>query len=158
MRHIRNEYLDNWITSVRSRFGLQIISHRNPFFSCVKKIKEGYFVGIAMDQNMPANAIFTPFLGRMAATTPLTALLSLKTQTPIFPARITRNDKNEITVTIENPIIPDKNYSEENLYKLVEKLNQKLEGWIKQNPELWLWAHNRWKREKDAPPNKEQVK
>ena len=150
-RHIRNPYIDKWITSLRQRFGMEIISHRNPFFSCVKKLKKGYMVGIAMDQNMPANAIFSPFLGRMCATTPLTALLALKMQTPVFPLKVTRNPDGVIKAVFEKPIFPDKTYSEENVKNMVNVLNRKLEDWIKQAPHLWLWAHNRWKREHDAP-------
>jgi KDO2-lipid IV(A) lauroyltransferase len=157
-RHIRNPHLDNWITQVRQRFGMEIIGHRNPFFSCVKKLKKGYLIGILMDQNMPANAIFTPFLGRMAATTPLTALLSLKTQTPIFPLQVTRQNDGAIRAVFEAPIVPDKTYSEENVYKLTDALNHRLETWIRQTPHLWLWVHNRWKREKDAPKQREKIK
>lgn len=149
-RHIRNPFLDKWITRIRSRFGMEVISHRNPFFPCAKKLKKGWAIGILMDQNMPANAIFAPFLGRYCAITPITALLSLKTQTPIFPVSVTRDQDGILHAVFEKSVIPDTNYSEDNVYKLVEKLNQKLEHWIKTSPHLWLWAHNRWKREYEA--------
>jgi KDO2-lipid IV(A) lauroyltransferase len=149
-RHIRNPYLDKWIISVRSRFGTEIISHRNLFFPCIKMLKKGWSIGILTDQNMPANAIFAPFLGRYCAITPLTALLSLKTQTPIFPLKVTRENNGILRAVFESPIMPDKNYSEQNVRKLVTKLNHKIEEWIKANPPMWLWAHNRWKREREA--------
>ena len=32
-----------------------------------------------------------------------------------------------------------------NKYDLTKKLNQELEEMIVDNPEQWIWTHNRWK-------------
>lgn len=149
VRHIRNPYVDEFILSIRGRFGGDIIGHRAPFFGCAKALKKGRVVGILMDQNMPAGEVYTPFLGRMASTTPLTALLSLKTGCPIFPVHVKRDGEN-LNIVIEPPIQPASAYSEEEVYRLIGRLNERLESWIKEDPAQWLWAHNRWKREKDA--------
>jgi len=148
-RKIRNPYLDEWINKTRRSFGIDIIGHRDPFFSCARAVRRGKFVGILMDQNFPAGDTFLPFFGRQAATSPLTALLALKTQTPIFPVRFCR-DGERIKLIFEPPIICDGPYTEARLSTLLEKLNSRLEDWVRESPEMWLWAHNRWKREKDG--------
>jgi len=148
-RAIRNPFVDAWVTKMRKHFGSDIIFHRDPFFSCVRNLKRGKLLGILMDQNMPAGELYADFLGRPASVTPLTALLSLKMQTPVFPVRITRTPQG-IDAYIEDPILPQEHYSEEHMLDLVNKLNGKIEQWIRQDPSKWLWAHNRWKREKDA--------
>ncbi|MFA5161008.1 MAG: lysophospholipid acyltransferase family protein [Elusimicrobiales bacterium] len=149
-RHMRNPYVDRMLSEIRGRFGGEIIFHREPFFSCVRNIKRGKFLGVLMDQNCPGGEVFTSFFGAMAATSPLSALLSLKTQTPIIPLRVTRRD-GKIIAILEEPIYPAPAYSREELLKLIAVLNGRLESWIRQEPHLWLWAHNRWKREGEAP-------
>jgi Kdo2-lipid IVA lauroyltransferase/acyltransferase len=152
-RRVKNPYVDKWIKEVRVKFGGTVISHKSPFFSCVRNLKRGRFIGILMDQNTPKGEIFVPFFGKMAATTPLTALLALKTKSPIVPLRIVRKDY-KIIAEFEEPIIPTEDYSEEAVKNLVMKLNAKLEEWIKAEPHLWLWAHNRWKRTNDYKQKK----
>jgi len=149
VRHIRNPYVDDMLKAIRTRFGAEVIFHRDPFFSCVRNLKRGKFLGILMDQNCPAGDIYAPFMGRQAATTPLTALLALKLQTPVLPMRVTRAN-GKLLVTFEEPIYPDTAYSPETMHALIDKLNARLEAWIRAEPHLWLWAHNRWKREGDA--------
>ncbi|HOX22995.1 MAG TPA: lysophospholipid acyltransferase family protein [Elusimicrobiales bacterium] len=149
-RHIRNPYVDAWMDKARRHIGSEIISHRNPFFSCVKWLKKGKVLGILMDQNMPYGEVFLPFFGRMASTTPLTALLALKTGAPIFPLRVYRKD-GKINAEFEDPIYPEEGYSDDKVLRLVAVLNARIEAWIAQDPSSWLWAHNRWKREHQAP-------
>ncbi|NLO90445.1 MAG: lysophospholipid acyltransferase family protein [Elusimicrobia bacterium] len=149
-RRIRNPYVDAWMERARQHSGMQIISHKNPFFSCAKWLKKGRILGILMDQNMPYGEVFLPFFGRMASTTPLTALLALKTGLPIFPVRISR-ENGKIVANFEDPIYPEEGYSDETVYRLIQQLNARIEAWVRQNPHDWLWAHNRWKREGQAP-------
>lgn len=149
-RHIRNPFVDAWMDNARRHNGMEIVGHRNPFFSCAKWLKKGKVLGILMDQNMPYGEVFLPFFGRMASTTPLTALLALKTGVPVFPIRIYR-ENDLICAEFEDPIYPEEGYSDEKVYNLVAALNARIEAWITKEPGSWLWAHNRWKRESQAP-------
>jgi len=148
-KHMRNPYVDGMLDGIRRKFGMDIVYHRDPFFSCVRHLRRGRFLGILMDQNYPAGEVYAPFMGRMASTTPLTALLALKLGTPILPLHVTRVH-GVVTATFEEPIYPDAAYSPQAMHALIDKLNAKLEEWIRKEPHLWLWAHNRWKREADA--------
>lgn len=147
-KEIRNPYVNNYIFKTRKKYGCKFVLHRNPFFSCVKALKNNNIMPILMDQNMPGGDKFFPFLGRMASVTPLTALLALKMQTPIMPLKLTR-EGDKIVAFYEDIIYPESRYSEQALDDLIIKLNSYLEKWIIQNPTLWLWLHNRWKREPD---------
>ncbi|MDD4004470.1 MAG: lysophospholipid acyltransferase family protein [Elusimicrobiaceae bacterium] len=148
-RITRNPYVDALVRARRMKFGGELIGHRNPFFSCVKTIKRGKAIIIASDQNMPAGELFMPFFGRICAVSPLTALLSLKTHTPVFPLHVLRDEKGVIVARFEDPVLPPEHYTEEGVLETVRLLNKITEGWIRANPGMWLWSHNRWKREND---------
>lgn len=148
-RRIKNPYINAWVTALRQRYGGVVIPHKNPFFRSAKALKQGKILGILMDQNMPRGDTFLPFFGRQAATTPITALLSLKTGAPIFPLHVTRGPDG-ITAVLEEPIIPSGECTPENVDDLLARLNLKLEDWIRQDPGMWLWMHNRWKRSYEA--------
>jgi KDO2-lipid IV(A) lauroyltransferase len=98
---------------------------------------------------MPAGDLFLPVFNRVCAVTPITALLSLKTGTPVFPARLYRDGHGVIVAQYEPAIFPPEHYSEEGVLELVNRLNAATERWIRAEPAMWLWSHNRWKREND---------
>ncbi len=148
-RITRNPYVETMMRKRRLRFGGELVGHRNPFFACVKALKRGKAICIAMDQNMPAGELFLPFFGRICSVSPVTALLSLKTNTPIYPLHVLRGPDGVITARFEPAIIPPEHYTEEGVLDMVKLLNGRLENWIRANPDMWLWSHNRWKREND---------
>ena len=89
------------------------------------------------------------FFGRSAAISPITALLSTRLQVPVFPVQVTR-ENGKLVCTVQDPVWPPKEYSQENIRLFVRQLTDIYENWIRQNPANWLWAHNRWKREAEG--------
>lgn len=149
---VDNPYVDEETNRLRHVFGgITVYSnhHANPFFTAVRLLKKHQMLGILTDQNAVASEIFLHFLGRIAAVSPMTALLSIKLQIPIFPVVVTReNDK--LICTVEDPVLPPTQYSQQSIRLLTRQLTDIYEKWIRQNPGNWLWAHNRWKREKEG--------
>lgn len=145
-----NKFVDKKIIAMREKFGGKIVYNRNPFFSCVRTLKQGRSVGILMDQSVSHGSVFSKFMGRMAATSSLTALLSLKLKIPIFPVKVTR-ENGKIISRFLDPIEPIGKYTQENMMKTIDILNGYYETWVKEDPTSWFWLHNRWKREHDAP-------
>lgn len=150
-----NRFVDKKIISMREHFGGKIIYNRDPFFACVKALKQGKVVGILMDQSVSHGNVFSKFMGRMAATSSLTALLCLKLQIPIFPVKVVRKNGKIISEFLD-PIQPNGKYTQANMSKMIDILNGYYETWIKENPTSWFWLHNRWKREHDAPKGDNQ--
>lgn len=149
-QHVENPYIDKEIKALRNTFGGKIISPRKPFFPSIKWLKQGKIMGILSDQNAYQSEVFTKFLGRWCASSPLTALLALKTGVPIHPVKIYRKNGKIIIEILPAVEIPQKPFSQELVLEVTNSLNKYYEDWIKENPASWLWAHKRWKREKDA--------
>ncbi len=151
-QRVDNPYVDEETNRLRNIFGGHTFYSNhdaNPFFACARWLKRGKLIGILTDQNVVGSEIFMHFLGRPAAVSPITALLACRLQVPVFPVVVTR-EKDHLVCTVEDPIFPPAEYSPENIRLFVRKLTDIYEGWIRKNPENWLWAHNRWKREEEG--------
>ena len=60
----------------------------------------------------------------------------------VVPIYIERNKENEFNLVIHDPL----NFNEsDSLEKITQHLNKVLEKMICQNPEQWIWTHDRWK-------------
>jgi KDO2-lipid IV(A) lauroyltransferase len=146
-----NPYVNEELTKYRTRTGAKMISSYNPFFSCFKMLKKGYMIGILSDHSVKSEAaLYMNFMGRPAEVPPMTAVLALKMKLPIFPVRALR-ENGKIIIEAQDIIYPpDAKYSSKAVADLTRALTDKYEEWIKEDPASWLWAHNRWKREKAA--------
>jgi KDO2-lipid IV(A) lauroyltransferase len=146
-----NPYVDKQLTRMRTASGSKMISSYNPFFSTFKMIKKGYMVGILSDQSAKTEATFyMNFMGRPAEVAPMTAVVALKLGTPIYPVKV-RRENGKIIIEAQQPIYaPHMKYSTKTSFDLTRTLMKKYEEWIKEDPASWLWAHNRWRREKHS--------
>ena len=152
-QRVDNPYVDKETNRLRHHFGgVTVYSNHDaqPFFATIRLLRKGQFIGILTDQNASSNEVFLHFLGRVAAFSPITALLAVKLQIPIFPVIVTREENGHLICTVEDPVFPPKEYSQENIRLFTRQLADIYERWIRQAPENWLWAHNRWKKENDG--------
>ena len=108
------------------------------------KLKKGEVIGLTNDQIL-REGIMVPFFGIKTPTPQAAAIMSLKWNVPIFTVRVERLHLLRFKLTIEDEIKLPKNYkSDEAVYKLTELISQRIEQWIIEKPEQWLWAHRRW--------------
>ena len=151
-QRVDNPYVDQETNRLRHTFGgVTIYSNHEdrPFFATIRLLKKGQLIGILTDQNAGSSEEFLHFLGRVAAVSPITALLAIKLQIPVFPVVVTR-ENGKLICTVEDPVMPPTQYSPENVRAFTRTLTDIYERWIRQNPGNWLWAHNRWKREEEG--------
>ena len=59
-----------------------------------------------------------------------------------MPVHIERDKNNDFKIEIFDPISFSNN---DTIETITSKLNKKLEKMILQNPNQWIWTHNRWK-------------
>ena len=146
-----NKAVDEMLTKMRTSTGGTMINAYNPFFSSFKMIKKGYMIGILSDQSsLSEAALCMNFLGRPAEVAPMTAVLAIKMDIPVFPIRPTR-EGGKIIIEVQPPLYPPPGgYNDKNIYDFTRTLMDKYEEWIRLSPQDWLWGHNRWKREKQA--------
>ncbi|MCB2101770.1 MAG: hypothetical protein KDE22_12915 [Rhodobacterales bacterium] len=107
-------------------------------------LKRGQYVGMLVDQKMN-DGIAVPFFGRPAMTAPAVAQFALRDRLPVVPVRIERVKGAHFRVTVEAPFdLPDGGDRAADTLALMTAINARLESWIRERPDQWLWLHNRW--------------
>ena len=108
------------------------------------KLKAGEVVGLTGDQLL-REGIMVPFFGIDTPTPQAAAIMSLKWDIPIYMVRIERLNGIRFKMTIEDKLKFPKNQSKEMaVYEITKLISSRIEKWIINKPEQWLWAHRRW--------------
>ena len=110
----------------------------------LRAMHRGDHMAMLVDQKMN-DGIAVPFLGIEAMTAPAVAELAYRFNCPVVPARVQRLRGARFRVTFEAPMDkPDTGDHQQNVKLLMTAINARLGAWIAEQPEQWLWVHNRW--------------
>jgi KDO2-lipid IV(A) lauroyltransferase len=142
----RNPYVNNWMNKVRTQWTNEVvplgISIRNVYSVLLNK----GMIGIVADQRGPEESIKLDFFGRKTSVYTGPAVLSLKTNSPIFYGVAVRQPDYSYRVDfieLNREGLPD---DQEGKVKVIsERMLKHLEDTIRQHPDQWLWMHKRWK-------------
>jgi KDO2-lipid IV(A) lauroyltransferase len=113
----------------------------------LRSLGEGRIVTIVIDQNVRTGSrVFVPFLGRLAATTPMLALLALRTGAPVVPVfALPRRGARYHVVYLPEVTVEQTGDRERDVLELTASCTAIIEQWVRRQPGCWLWMHDRWK-------------
>lgn len=101
-------------------------------------------LAILMDQKLN-EGMAIPFFGRAVMTATALASFALKFDCSVHPVRIERLKGCHFMMTVYPALeIPHSGDGDRDTREILTKVNQHLEGWIRERPEQWLWIHQRW--------------
>lgn len=152
-QRVDNPYIDEETNRLRNIFGGHTFYSNHgeqPFFAAMRWIKRKFLLGILIDQNASSSEVWIEFMGRVAAFSPITALLAIKMQVPAFPVQVKREKDGTLVCHILDPLIPPTEYTPATTRQFTKKLAEFYENCLREDPSSWLWAHNRWKREQEG--------
>ena len=159
VRPLDNPHLERELARRRTRFGNRLIAKRDAARDILRTLREGGTVAILVDQNvLPGEAVFVPFFGRLAATTPALALLQLKTDAAVVPAFVWPEGGGRYRLELGTPILADEFRGagldrDEAVRRATARYMEVTEACVRGKPEVWLWMHNRWRtRPEDVTP------
>jgi KDO2-lipid IV(A) lauroyltransferase len=140
-----NPYIADKVFAFRSaRMGQLVPSHAGSSFALARKLEEGGGVGVLVDQKF-RKGLKTTFFGRPVQTSPLLAKLVRQFDAEVYPARCIRLPGNRFRLEIEPRIeLPRDVNGKLDLQATGQVLNDKVESWVREYPEQWLWYHDRW--------------
>lgn len=151
VRPLDNPHLEEELARRRTRFGNRLIAKRDAARDILRAIRNRETVAILVDQNVLAQeAVFVPFFGRLAATTPALALFQLKTGAPVVPAFVRPEGGGRYVLELGKPILAGEFQAPgleraEAIRRATARYMEVTEEVIRTKPEAWLWMHNRWR-------------
>ena len=108
------------------------------------KLKNGEVVGLTGDQLL-REGIMVPFFRIKTPTPQAAAVMALKWDVPIYMVRVERFKGIKFKMTVEDKIKIPKNLDKDKAtYEITRSISKRIEEWITDKPEQWLWAHRRW--------------
>lgn len=140
-----NKEFDKFLCEYRAIPG-QTIEYKTGMRDMIRRLKEGYFVGLLCDQDPGDTGILSEFLGQKTLTPAGPAHFSIMLDLPVMTALIHQDDPWHYTIVIGEPIYPKPGLKKkEAVQDVTDQINARLESWIRKYPEEWFWLHNRWK-------------
>lgn len=126
--------------------GTLVENSRGASFKIAAALDRGEHLGMLVDQRL-GGGLNVPFFGRPAQTNPLAAKFARQYDCPVHGARAIRLPGGrlhlELTPRIELPRDKDGLIDVE---AATIRINQIVEGWVREHPEQWFWLHDRWKQ------------
>jgi len=142
-RPLNNKFLNYFMEKIRKKYICknQIKKGSSGTRQLLSLFKKGSSIALMIDQRV-SEGILSKFFKNEALTTTIPAQFVKKFRCKIVPIYIERIKDIDFRLTVHAPI----NFSEdETIDTITLKLNSLLERMILQNPDQWIWSHNRWK-------------
>lgn len=147
VRRIDNKMVENYVDSMRTKFGSVTLGKREAPRKMYRLLKDGGILGILADLNAQLHdGVFVDFFGVPACSTKSIAKIALKTEPVILPAfAVWEEEKQKYVVYLEPPIKYNKTDDvKSDILEITQKITKVVEKYVREYPEQWLWIHKRW--------------
>ena len=105
----------------------------------------GKHVGMLVDQYYVRGVPVT-FFGRQTMANPLIARLARQIDCPIHGTRVVRLPGHRFRADLTEAVEPVRDGDGRvDVAGTMQAITNVVEGWIRENPEQWLWLHRRWR-------------
>ncbi|MDD2523986.1 MAG: lysophospholipid acyltransferase family protein [Endomicrobiia bacterium] len=151
-KRIYIEELNQMLVSYRESKNVNVIlrSERDTARKMLKALKNNEIIAMLIDQDTSVQSVFVDFFGMPASTPSGLATIALKMGTPVIMTVSKRLPNGTHTFVVSDEIEPDKTTGvfEQDVINFTGKVTKYIEKYIKENPEQWVWFHERWKTKK----------
>lgn len=143
-KHLKPEWLHRKVEASRLSVGVKGAYEPRTLPAVMRALRNRESVGFVMDQYAgPPIGIPVPFFGVKVGTLAAVSTLAQRTGAVIVPVKTYRDERGVVRVCVEPAMeLGELIKSEE---KTTEVLSGKVEDWVRQFPEQWLWIHRRFK-------------
>jgi len=148
MRSPRDRRVADFVLERARQSGIHVI-YTIPNRQCVQEamraLRRGEILFILLDQNYGADArVHVNFFGRDSAAGASPVIFSRRTGAAVVPMFCVRRRDHTHCIYVEPPVEmtgDDQSEPAEDIQKIISLI----ERYIRQDPPLWAWMHNRWK-------------
>lgn len=140
-RPSRSAAFESMRSAARQRFGHQrLYSTQAPLLPMIRRLRAGTPLFLLPDlDDGSGSAVFSPFFGVTAATTPLTAWCAHRAGAAVLPVSVVREDTQRYVVTVHEPLAPPGG----DLREGTDHVNAVVEAMVRERPDQYWWAQPR---------------
>jgi len=146
-RPLNNFFLNPVMEYLRMKYICpnQIPKGRSGTRQVINRVKDNYSIALMVDQRV-GEGLKINFFSRPAQTTTIPAQLALKYDCKLVPISLKRIEDVIFEMTIHQPYEISKTGNDhQDIQNITLKINEIIEKMVIENPNQWLWSHNRWK-------------
>jgi KDO2-lipid IV(A) lauroyltransferase len=143
-----NKYIAERVLSARTTaMGHLVQSKVGASWALANELEDNKTVGMLVDQFFNRGTI-VEFFGQDTLASPLLAKLTRQFDCPVYPARCIRLPEGRFRIDIEDEV--ERHYlanGKLDMQRLTQDMTTRVENWVREYPEQWLWLHKRWRPE-----------
>lgn len=146
VRPMDNGLLDAFVDRVRRSNGVRTVQKRGAGAEVVRLLREGYVVGVLVDQSPREGAVPVMFFDRLCWATAAPVAAAMRARAPVHVMSLTRDIEGRYHMEISSPMqwpMPEDLWAA--LPEYVQQIQGTIETMVRARPEQWLWLHQRWK-------------
>ena len=146
VRPLNNPGLDAYVQRIRGEGKILTIPKQHAGHEILRRLKEGYLVGILIDQSPRENGVPVRFFGQSCWATIGAAMAATRGLAPLHAVAMIRDADGHYIIKF-SPEIPMRRTGNhlQDLLENTQRCQDVIEGLIREHPEQWLWVHRRWK-------------
>lgn len=135
------------IDGIRRAGKMETIPKADAGRKVISLLKDGWLVGVMIDQSMRENAVPARFFGSECWSTIAPAILAARTRCPVHPVTMIRDKQGHYTFRFYPALdLVRTGKPLEDMVENTQRCQIALEELVREHPEQWLWFHRRWKR------------
>ena len=134
------------IADLRAGAQVKPVSKGFALRAALECLRRNEVLAVLLDQDAKDAGMLSPFLGHLASTPVGPLKIAHRIGSAVLPAHIVRDSGDtHMTLVIDPPLEGrDGRPFGEDLQYAADKCNEVISGWIRENPEQWMWMYPRW--------------
>jgi Kdo2-lipid IVA lauroyltransferase/acyltransferase len=125
-------------------------ARRGAAFAMQRTLEQGGHLGALIDQHL-TRGVVVDFFGRPALANPMLAKLARRFDCPVHGARVIRLPEARFVVEVTPRLaLPRDDAGRIDVHGATQAMTRVVEGWVREQPEQWLWQHRRWRADSAA--------
>jgi heptosyltransferase-2 len=142
-----NRFLNAHVKKRRESLGYTLFDRSEGFSGPMKLMREEKgTLGVLVDQHAGDKGVWCPFFDRLASTSSIAALMSIRCATPIVPLGVYDDGPGRWKLVFYPPV--ESGEKKPSAEGITAALNLTVEKMVRRAPQNWFWVHNRWKTPK----------
>ncbi|MBI4560197.1 MAG: hypothetical protein HY706_21605 [Candidatus Hydrogenedentes bacterium] len=138
--------LDAYVERIRRSPGVITVSKHGAGNEMLRLLREGYVVGVLIDQSPRDNAVPVRFFGQPCWGTIAPVMAAVRARVPIHAVRMVRQPDGRYLLHFSPPIETVRTDDlRKDLVENSQRCQDVIEAFVRENPDQWLWFHRRWK-------------